>query len=253
MEHLHIRHVSIGCHSGGTVYALDFILHHPQYLHPERPYLAIAAPWILPSHTESILLSAVQSLPRWLIGNTDKFAKLINNYIGPSIGLSIGSAQKLVAKAVPSAPSSADAELSEVQTEASIWPKIIDRIYGEGMQGISDEAVLLMQKDEGMNGWGDWGDYDALTPRLAEALRAAHRTLRVETFWTESDFMIGGHGKGAAWFDQCWDEAHCGNAVVYSSTILKGATHNEAWSLQHVTAQTAFKYVGRESQNEDTN
>lgn len=196
------------------------------------------------------MLSIVQSLPRWLISNTDKLAKLINNYIGPSLGLSIGATQNLIAMVRPSSASSASTDTSEVHTEARLWPQILNKMYGEGIQGISDDAILLLRKAKSMDGWGDWGDYDTLTPRLAEALHAAQRTLRVETFWPESDFVLGGNEKGTVWFDQCWDEAHCGNTVVYSSTILKGATHNEAWSLQFSTAHNAFKYISQESENQ---
>lgn len=89
LKHLDIQYVSVGCHSGGLVYALDMLLHHPEILHPERPYLAIGGPWILPSHTSSTAMSLIQHLPASVISGADKFARLINNHIGLFIGASL--------------------------------------------------------------------------------------------------------------------------------------------------------------------
>ena len=101
LSHLGIRDIAIGCHSGGTIYALDLLLHHPVLLHPERPYLAIGAPWILPSHTDSTLLSIIQLLPAGIIGMSDKLQKLINNHIGPAIGMTFGVSAVAVSKLQP--------------------------------------------------------------------------------------------------------------------------------------------------------
>lgn len=172
------------------------LLHHPEIIHPEKPYLAIGVPWILPKHTGSTLLSIVQSLPSHVIGNTDKLARLINNHLGPfvgnSIGLSVGLISRLLPRQKARPPSRKDeaTEVGSAEFEAQLWPNIINHIYTKGVQGISSDAVLFMQK--GIDGWGNWGDYDTGIPRLAGALRAAGKRLRVDVFYPESDLFIGG-------------------------------------------------------------
>ncbi|KAH8912906.1 hypothetical protein BR93DRAFT_942658 [Coniochaeta sp. PMI_546] len=236
LAHLGIQHVSIACHSGGTIWALDMILHHPELLHPSRPYLAIGAPWILPSHTGSPTFSLVQVLPAGLIGQMDKLVTLVNNHILPLVGtsaaLSVGVSQPSVAE--------------DVKFEEEMSPKIMDRVYAEGVQGISAEAILLMQKANGSAGWSDWGDYDKLVPRLASALRAAHRRLRIDVFYAETDSLIGNAGsKGQKWLDKCFNAQGNEDAIEYRSRVVEGTDHNTVWNLKWGAAQEMFEVIGR--------
>ncbi|CAK7201651.1 hypothetical protein SEUCBS139899_004360, partial [Sporothrix eucalyptigena] len=212
LKHLRISHVSVGCHSGGTIFALDLLLHHPEVMDPnKKAFLAIGAPWILPSHTSSTMMAAVQSLPSGILKHTDKVARLINNHIGPTVGFCFWLGSAIVAKVTPKTSwerltkadskesNPAEMEREGAKLEDDLWPKIIQRIYAEGVQGISSDALLFLQKTKGTNaqsnsGWGDWGDYDALVPRLAETLRASGRRLPVEVFYAEDDALIGGGG-----------------------------------------------------------
>ncbi|KXX82332.1 hypothetical protein MMYC01_201299 [Madurella mycetomatis] len=259
LAHLGISHVSVACHSGGTIWALDFILHQPQLLHPSRPYLAIGGPWILPTHTNSTSLSILQHLPVSVLANTDKFARLVNNHIGPTLGASFGFTLDILVKLVPAsfmkesnvvnddndANGGANAEPEGASFEEEIWASIIDRVYADGVQGISVEAVLLMQRIDGVDGWGDWGDYDKFVPRLAEALRAAGMRLRVDVFYAEKDHMIGdGGSKGPLWFDQCWNETSRGGVIDYQSRTVKGADHDRIWNLRWGTMQEVFERIG---------
>lgn len=253
LAHLRIQYVSVACHSGGTVWALDMLLHHPEILHPSRPYLAIGGPWILPSHTGRTALSMVQLLPTSVINKTDKLAKLINNHVGPALGASVGFSLALVAKLGPTTAFKGHEDAEEhghdrapegARFEEDLWPKVIARIYAEGVRGIGSEAVLLMHKaaDAAGSGWSDWGDYDQLVPRLAEALRAAGRRLRLDVFYAEKDMMIG-HGresKGARWFDSCWEQTRCADVVQYRSTTVMGADHDGIWNLRWGMMQEVF-------------
>jgi hypothetical protein len=226
------------------------LLHHPQILHPERPYLAIGGPWILPSHTDSTALSITQSLPVSAIGQADKVARLINNYIGPFVGASLGFGLSLVAKFMPVSPQRGCVVIDkDARFEEELRPAVIKRIYTEGIKGTSSDAILLMQKLDGAAGWSDWGDYDTLVPCLVEALRASGNMLKVDVFYAENDFMIGnGHSKGAMWFDGCWDTQKCGDVIDYSSTTVKGADHDGIWNLKWGVAQNIFEKIGRRTE-----
>jgi hypothetical protein len=249
---LRIPHVAVACHSGGTVYAVDFVLHHQHLLHPTRPYLAIGGPWILPSRTGSAALALLQRLPAGVVGATDKLVSAVN-HVAPLFGASVGVSQALVAKLTPaslfasasasaaSAAAAADATPEGAKFEAGVWPALIKRVYQESVKGVSGDALLLLQKgDDSVSGWGDWGDYDALVPRLAAAFRDSGRRLRVDVFYAEKDHMIGDGGStGPLWFDRCWEEG-AGGVIDYQSRTIQGADHDWVWSLRWDAVREAF-------------
>lgn len=250
LEHLGIQHVSIGCHSGGTIYALQMVLHHPEILDPERPYIAMGGPWILPSHTNSTTLGIVKSLPTALINNTEKFARLMQFYVGPMIGRSLGFSQAAVAKI--SKPKSAEQSSRDREgldregavLECKLRNKIMTRTYEEGLPGISADAVLMMQKVDGADGWADWRDYDTLVPRLEEVVRASGKRVTVDVMFAEEDEMIGDAGsKGPLWFDKCWKAKGEDWAIDYHSWTVKRSDHDEVWNLRWGAVQQIFAKI----------
>ncbi|EFX04945.1 interferon-induced GTP-binding protein mx2 [Grosmannia clavigera kw1407] len=254
LVHLGIKHVALSCHSGGTLFALDLLLRHPEILSPDRPYLAIGAPWIRPAHTTSTLMSVVQVLPGAVVGKLNKFARFFNQHLSPVLGAAVGASQAFVSTVTSAASSGStsdaagDMEREGARFEVDVWPTLLKRIYVEGIEGISSEALLFTRKSDGgaASGWSDWGDYDVLVPRLVTALRSAGRRLVVDVFYAETDYMIGDGGtKGPLWFDQCWDAEHRGDVVDYSSTVIKGADHDRIWDLRWGVAQQVFETIGQ--------
>lgn len=247
LDHLGIKHISVACHSCGVIYALDLMLHHPELLHPERPYLAIGAPWILPVHTGSTALRAAQSLPAGIIGQTDKMARLINNHVGPLVGTSIGLILGLVAKLSPPSHHVSENASGEASFEDQIWPAIVERMYAEGVRGIADDAVLVMQKHGGKVGWSNWGDYDTLVPRLAEVLRAAGRRLKVDVFYAENDHLIGSeNSKGRRWFDDCWGVPQGSDIISFHCMTVNRADHDEIWSMRFDAIYSVFRALDQQ-------
>lgn len=247
LKHLGISKISLGCHSGGTIYALDLLLHHHELLDPDMPYLAAGAPWIHPSHTNSTTMSLVQTFPAGLIGTTDKLAKLFVNHLAPVIGGGINLSMALASKVTPE-PKPAEAggdgatpKREGAAFEAEVWPSVIKRIHAESIQGLSPESVLLMQKG---SGWGDWKDYDTLVPRLVEGLRAAGRRLVVDVFYAEKDWMIGdGGSKGPLWFDGCWEKGY-EDVIEFKSRTIEGADHDGIWELRWECVHQVLAKVG---------
>lgn len=177
----------------------------------------------------------------------------MNNHIGPMIGTSIGFCLDLVAKLTPASleaktndEAMEDTRREGTKFEYELWPHVIERAYAEGIEGISSDALLFLQKADGMTGWSDWGDYDKLVPRLAEALRAAGKRLRVDVFYAETDSVIGDAGsKGPLWFDQCWDARHRGDVIDYESRTVKDTDHDRIWDFKWGAVQEVFERVGQ--------
>ncbi|OAA63161.1 hypothetical protein ISF_05037 [Cordyceps fumosorosea ARSEF 2679] len=261
LAHLSIKYVSVGCHSAGTVYALDFILHHPQLLHPERGYLAIAGPWIPPTQSGVISMRIAQSLPAAVIGQSETWARFMKSTVNPALGVGVSAVSSLfgvVARSIGAVTTPADADPdaaaeTDGDMEMRLRPTLISKAYGENLQGMGVDAVLMMHA--GAGGWSDWGDYEAYVPRLVEALRAAGRQLTVDAFHAETDSMVGDYGEqGPAWFDACWARERCGDGVIaYSTSGVEGADHDLVWGIKFgVPGQVFAKIALREGQEINT-
>lgn len=249
LKHLDINHVSIACHSGGSVYALDLLLHHPEILHPEQPYLAVGAPWAHPAHSGVMAMRITNMLPRSAIGSIDKIATLFMNVqpvLGPAKGLFSGISQYVSGVSSKTRPASADDD-EAIKFETELQGKLLTHMHQQGIEGIADEAIMLMQRvDDGSKGWGEWGDYDKLLPQLSATLRAAGRKLTVRSFWAESDGIIGNAGTaGPRWLEQCIQkETRDRDAVIsYSSCVITGAEHDTAWDIKFGVPQSVFRDI----------
>ncbi|KAM3444734.1 hypothetical protein NHJ13734_001084 [Beauveria thailandica] len=271
LTHLNIRYVSVGCHSAGTVYALDFILHHPEFLHPERPYLAIAGPWIVPTQSGVISMLIAQSLPAAVIGRSETLARFMRTAVNPALGAGASAVSSLfgvVARSigVAAAPPQPDTQPeTDGEMEMRLRPTLLSRAYGENLQGLGADAVLMMHKvadadadadagGGGVAGWSDWGDYDAYVPRLVEALRASGRKLTVDAFHAETDSMVGDYGdQGPAWFDACWAADRCGDGtIVYSASCVDDADHDLVWSIKFGVPEKVFLKIGVGEKKDET-
>jgi hypothetical protein len=85
----------------------------------------------------------------------------------------------------------------EIAFAEALDRKLGDCIFGNSAVGMSNDAIMLLQRpndDQHLSGWADWGDYDALVPRLRQALADSGRRLVVDVFFAESDAMIGNPG-----------------------------------------------------------
>ena len=205
LQHLNIQHVSLVCHSGGTVYGLNTLLYLRHILHPTRPYVALCAPWIHASHSGALLMKALDVLPTSTLSHFPRLAKFIVDNVAPSVNFSGGILGSILpgSKPVP-APG---ADLQAVDFEEKLHPLLIQRVRTESIQGLHQEALLFLKRSGGAEDWGAWVDYDKYVPllRASEEERAStveggrSDALRVDVFFGQSDNMIGVSG-GPKWF-----------------------------------------------------
>lgn len=244
LNHLSIKYVSIGCHSGGTVFGLDFALHNPAFLHPSRPYIAIAGPWVHSSQSGMLIWSLASSLPRSLIAQTDKMATFVNSTLGPALGVSAavsGSVLQLWSQAKPIGREGPDVGLEE-----GVRDRVMEHVFVGSVRGLGQETQLLLRNGVEKDGWSDWGDFDVLAPRLAEAVRGVGGPwLKVDVFFAEKDNMIGDAGtKGSKWFEACWRDV---DGVEFASETVKGSDHDRVWDLRWDVMERVFKTMTREA------
>lgn len=250
LQHLAIRHVSVVGYSGGSIYAMNVLLHLRHLLHPTRPYVALLTPWVHPSHSGVSTLKAAGLLPSGLVGSFDRVLQFVDS-LGPALQYS-----NILSGLVPCLSWGPDhlapgADLDAVAREETLQRTIFRRIMDEDVRGVNHDALLLLKRDQFPGSWGTWGDYDTLVPLLAQAERARRATdsstgsgtalpLRVRVFFAESDRMIGTN-LAPAWFDNCWRSEQCGDDIDYSSATIPKTTHDNIIDLRYGVVEQIFE------------
>lgn len=186
-------------------------------------------------------MTLVQAVPRSLILRVDRLVTFINStkesLSRRMVRSCLDFSRKIVSRVSENVKSCGHDRICNEHTrlESAIRKKTFDGIHLEGIEGISEEALLLLQKVAGQTGWSDWGDYDMLTPRLSKALRLSGRKLILDVYFAEKDSMIGdGGSKGPLWFESCWENER---DIDYSSKIVSGTNHGGIWMIKFGAVQ----------------
>ncbi|RWA03718.1 hypothetical protein EKO27_g11389 [Xylaria grammica] len=248
LQHLAIRHVSIVGYSAGSVYAMNVLLHLRHLLHPTHPYVALCTPWIHPSHSGVSMLKIAGILPNGLVGSLDglmKFVGSMDSTLHSSNVLS-GLVPSLGRGPDPPAP---DTDQDAIALEESLSHELLRRMTSYDIRGMSQDALLLLKRDEYPGSWGTWSDYDALVPLLARAERERRATdsisdspLRVRVFFAESDNIIG-TTVARAWFDNCWRSEQCDDNIEYISNVVPKTTHDTILALRYGVVEQIFQQM----------
>ncbi|KAJ2997963.1 hypothetical protein NUW58_g471 [Xylaria curta] len=247
LKHLAISHVSLLGYSGGSVYAMNVLLHQRHLLHPTRPYVAICTPWVHPSHSGVSMLKLAGFMPNALVGNFDRMVHFFHTNISPAVKFSTdlsGLMKPLGQRPDVIVP---EADPHAVAFEEDLFPEIIRRINAEDMRGLGQDSLLLLKRDEYPGCWGAWGDYDTLVPLLARAEMERRTTgssdispLRVDVFYAESDMIIGSTA-APTWFDSCWRPEQRGDHIQYSSATIPKTIHDSILDLRYGVAERIFQ------------
>ncbi|KAL9095904.1 MAG: hypothetical protein Q9165_001901 [Trypethelium subeluteriae] len=198
-----------------------------------RPYVAIAGPWIHSSHSGKLLWS--------LVAQTGALAAFVNATLAPALGVS-AKVSGSVGQLWDWADRDEGREGSrDVEFEEGVRERVVERVFAGGVGGLGQEVQVLLRNGVEREGWSDWGDFDVLAPRLAEAVRDAGGVrLEVDMFFAESDVMIGDAGtKGSMLRDV--------HGVEFMSETVKGADHDSVWDLRWDVIERMFERMTREA------
>ncbi|KAI0385253.1 Alpha/Beta hydrolase protein [Hypomontagnella monticulosa] len=238
LKHLSIKHVSIVGYSGGAIYAMNVLLHMRHILHPTHPYVALCTPWIHPSHSGVSTLKIAGLLPNGLVGSFDRLLQAVNS-MGPAFQFSnvLSGLIPSFSRGTDPLPPGVDAEA--IAVEESLHKELLRRVTNEDIRGISQDALLLLKRDEYPGCWGTWGDWDKLVPLLAQAEKERRSAdsptappLRVHVFFAETDMMIG-TTVARNWLDNCWKPEQRGDAIEYSSEVIPKTNHDNILDLKY--------------------
>lgn len=257
LSHLGIKHVSLGCHSAGTIYVLSTIMHLRHILHPECPYVCMFGPWVAPQYSGKWDMKIVSIMPKAMLRQWHWMAKTVFN-IDKSITPGFSLARTVLRKASgainsssgtikPVFPIAGDGEfVDEIEPsttgESITLPKhgpLIPRellvattrlatasIFAENVEGASDEALICMGKAE-IPSWTSIGD--ALERVAANELASRKQEvalpkMRIDVFYAMKDQMIGKGGE--EYLESCLDKAYERGAFECTSMVIGNTDHN---------------------------
>lgn len=188
--------------------------------------------------------SVASSLPRSLVSQTDKMATFMISTMGPVLGVSAAMSASVLQ--LWSQPKTAGRDGPDVDFEERLRDRLVKHIFASNVRGLGQEVQVLLRNGVEKDGWSDWGDYDKLAPRLAEAIQGlGGARLKVDVFFAEKDNMIGDAGtKGPKWFEACWTGV---DGVDFASETVKGSDHDRVWDLRWDVMERVFQTMTRET------
>lgn len=234
LKKVNVRHVSLLCHSAGTIYALNTLYHLRDILDPRTPTAAIMAPWVYQEHSHATLMSLAAKVPGAMLDSWDTVNKFVGSKIVPAVSWS-GGIVSSVAHLFQSDPDGATSETAQLAEQwgvsedvAEHMAKLKSKYYATEDTSAGNEEAKLCLKKAGKGYWGVCEDYEEFARLLADAERArsaspASSKLRIDAFFAESDIMIG-HG-GAAYFQQCFRQNGVGEVIDFHPVNLPGTNH----------------------------
>jgi hypothetical protein len=212
VEQLSLGPVTFLGHSSGAIYVLNIVFHLRHLLHPQRPYVALVAPWVHPSHSHAVQATIASALPDWAI---QWFYDTTNLLTRTGVSARLGPS---------TAPPGVNMKDTDPLTKA-IDEKVLRYALDENIEGVSQEALFCLKRGSKQI-WGDWEDYDEFL-RLLRKSEATNRQiesgkLMVDVYFAEADNTAGEHG--SEWFDECWKK-EATDSWMYRSCTAPGSTH----------------------------
>ena len=257
LQKLNVKHVSLLCHSAGTLYGLNTLYYLRDILDPERPFVALICPWVHNEHSEAMLTNLASRIPTSMFNSWHSIVGFINQKIAPSVSWSGGVVSSVSGIFSSDSSSSSDDNLVEKYGTAPKVAKEIERLVGkyffegEDVTGANEEAKLCLKK-KGPGAWMICEDYQAhvesLTQQEKERVRSGSERprLKVHAYFAESDVMIGKGGQ--KYFEQLWSQDGVSESIEYQSHELPGTNHDSVL-IDHKKGalKTIFEEVKRPS------
>ncbi|KAK5126722.1 hypothetical protein LTR85_009656 [Meristemomyces frigidus] len=266
LKTLDVQHVSLMSHSAGTMYAFNTLYRMRDILDPQRPYVAMIAPWVHNEHSHQLLWNLASKIPAGLFSSWNGIVRVINTHVAPSVGWSSGifSSAASMFRAESGAGDASNLTPGETYGVSEEVGECIEKLQrkwslAESTTAGNEEALLCLKKttesDTGTGSGAYWGvceDYEEYVRQLAkqeQERRSTHEVtskLRIDTFFAESDVMIGKEGQ--QYFEQCWEQDGVADVMSFSSTVLPQTDHDSALAdLKKGALKQVFEHIAGQS------
>ena len=233
LQKLDVQHVSLLCHSAGTIYGLNTLYYLRDFLDPDRPLINIIGPWVHNEHSHATLMNLASRLPTNMLDSWHSVNKFINEQIVPAASWSGGVVSSITGLFSNSTDSN---DLAEKYGTSKEVAKEIERLeikylFAEDTTASDEEAKLCLKK-EGSDTWMACADYRAYVTSLAKqeqerrVSNPRESKLKVQVYYAESDIMIGKGGQ--KYFEECWKQDDVSQVIDFDSQELPGTNHDSA-------------------------
>jgi pimeloyl-ACP methyl ester carboxylesterase len=255
LDHVNIKHVHLASHSAGTIFVLNTLLHLRHLLYPNRPYVALFAPWVPPSISGKWGMATVGMLPPSWIGKWHHIAKFINNNVAPALvasGLPITKSSRAPVNSVSESNATA-IDTARTAHEEQLWKKASESvmtkfIFAEEVEGASHEALLCLQKC--CVKWGDWTTLDEAVsriainekPRLEDQAGAEQRKLKIQIFFAEDDELVGKGGQ--AYLENSFATVDAKQYLDFHGEVVPGTDHGEVLAPSRGPIEQVMREIG---------
>lgn len=176
-------------------------------------------------------MNFAKSLPTALFSRWSGLFSVINRQIAPSLAWSSGllatQSSSETAKERKEAEEAYDMPYEQIAALKKIQTKYF---LAEEITGGNEEAMLCLQK-AGPETWGVCANYESYVEALVKQEKSRQSTrgagaesLRVDTYFAESDFLSG--QKGQLYFEKCWSEERLEGIIKFHSYVGEGRDHD---------------------------
>ncbi|KAK8088557.1 hypothetical protein PG997_003518 [Apiospora hydei] len=196
LKHLGIDHVSLVSHSAGTLYNLNLLYHFRDILSPNRPFVALFAPFVHPTHSGIVSLKMAQWLPVRAFSAWHHIPRLVVTKAQPAFA----SSGAVLSKATNAMLGKADITNDEGHSSS----RRLAKKYG--MDGDLQEELDELIPKTMFEGQTVGADSEALQ-YLAELERSrglgeGRPRIKIRAYFAETDALIG--KRGQAYLEECW-------------------------------------------------
>ncbi|KAK7940772.1 uncharacterized protein PG986_013159 [Apiospora aurea] len=217
LKHLGIDHVSLVSHSAGTLYSLNLLYHFRDILSPNKPFVALFAPFVHPTHSGLVSLKMAQWLPVRAFSAWHHIPRLVVTKAQPAFA----SSGAVLSKATNAILGKADITNDEGHSSSRRLAKkygmdgglqeeldeLIPKTMFEGQTVGADSEVLQCLKKGASGTWGKCDDYPTFIRDLAELERSrglgeGRPRIKIRVYFAETDALIG--KRGQSYFEECW-------------------------------------------------
>ncbi|KAI0014965.1 hypothetical protein F4780DRAFT_766133 [Xylariomycetidae sp. FL0641] len=245
LRHLGIDHVALVSHSAGTLYLLHTLHHCRSVLDPQRPFIAMMAPWVDVTHSGVTTLQMARYIPNKAFSAWNAIPRFFNLKLGPMFASSGASLAK-VSNVLPSVGQGDAREDSHQrknaqkleaeyglprEMQAELDKAIFRSMFEANTVGANSEALQCLRKGPDA-AWGVCDDYKEFVKDLARTEKDRRATgdapppgkLQVRAYFAETDFMIG--KRGQEYVEASWTDTDYEEAFSFTTSTIKGVDHD---------------------------
>ncbi|GAB1735066.1 hypothetical protein NU219Hw_g134t1 [Hortaea werneckii] len=255
LKALSVEHVSLMCHSIGTIYALNTMYMLRDILDPRHPYVAFITPWVHNDHSRATLMRIASAVPSSWIDSWDTINRFLLDNVMPVFSWSGGAMASMSSafQPEPGVVDTSEATLGQKYGVSEVAGQCIEKLLmkywlSESIIAANEEVLLGLKKGRPSD-WGVCDNYEAFVQLCVQQEQQRQTAsmdrakLKVQMYFAQNDIMIGEGGR--EYFLKSWKQSGVEELLDVESRTMPGTNHDTAvldpdkGALQHIFERVA--------------